>query len=309
MVRVSGAYKERLRKIFVGTQGVRAGWSILIFAALLIPGVFIAKFLMQDHSAPSTDEITLGSAFTLEAAQLVFIVGATVITGRIEGRAVWSYYGLAGRRPLVKFLTGWVGGLLCLSLVVGTLYAGGYLLFDGQILHGLPALGYGLVWSLIFMMVAIREEVLFRGYLQATLTRAIGFWPAAIMLSLLFGAGHLQNDGETITGIVGVILHGLLYCFLLRISGSLWLGIGFHMTWDWAQSYLYGTPQSGHMMQGHLFMAHATGNPLMSGGGTGPEGSLLSGPPQLLGLLVLFWAARRAGLFERGNMTMETIGR
>ena len=181
------------------------------------------------------------------------------------------------------------------------LNTGGYLVFDGKALRGLSALGYGLVWLLDFMIVGIREEALFRGYLQATLTRGIGFWPAAILLSLLFGAGHLQNAGESITGIMGVIAHALFYCLLLRLSGSLWLGIGFHAAWDWAQSYLYGTPQSGHMMQGHLFIAHARGNPLMSGGSAGPEGSLLGLPAQVIGLFVFLWAVKRAGLFERAG--------
>jgi hypothetical protein len=87
-----------------------------------------------------------------------------------------------------------------------------------------------------------------------------------------------------------VTIRALLYCFLLRLTGSLWLGIGFHAAWDWAQSFLYGTPQSGHVMQGHLFSTHALGAPLMSGGVVGSEGSLLWAPPFVLGLLVFFWA-------------------
>jgi hypothetical protein len=61
-------------------------------------------------------------------------------------------------------------------------------------------------------------------------------------------------------------------------------------------------------MQGHLFAAHAVGDPLMSGGGRGPEGSLLWGPPQVLGLLVLFWVARRAGLFDRPALAYIPAG-
>jgi uncharacterized protein len=149
-------------------------------------------------------------------------------------------------------------------------------------LQGLPALGYGLAWLLDFIMVGITEEALYRGYLQATLTRGIGFWPAAISLSLLFGAAHLQNAGETVPGIIGVILHGLFYCLLVRLKGSLWLGIGFHAAWNWAQSYLYGTAQSGHLMQGHLFVTRASGDALISGGSAGPEGSLLGLPVEAI---------------------------
>jgi hypothetical protein len=104
-----------------------------------------------------------------------------------------------------------------------------------------------------------------------------------------------------------VIVHGLFYCLLLRLSGSLWLGIGFHAAWNWAQSYLYGTAQSGHLMQGHLFVARARGDALFSGGSAGPEGSLLGLPVQAIGLLVFLWAVKRAGLFFGGREDREPL--
>jgi membrane protease YdiL (CAAX protease family) len=300
---------DKLRWIFCGSQGIRSGWSIALFAVILAPAAFVSNIVMHHLPSLLQGEIEIGDSLVFETLQLVAILGAMAIMASIEGRNVWSYYGLAGRRPIAKLLFGLGGGLVCLSLVVGAMIAGGYLVFDARALYGLPALGYGLIWLLDFMIVGIREEALFRGYLQATLTRGIGFWPAAILLSLLFGAGHLQNAGENITGIMGVIAHALFYSLLLRLSGSLWLGIGFHAAWDWAQSYLYGTPQSGHMMQGHSFMAHARGNLLMSGGSAGPEGSLLGLPAQVIGLSVFLRAVKRAGLFVKGRNSPELLRR
>jgi len=301
---MSAANKAGLRWVFLGSQGIRAGWSLLIFATLMAPLVLFANVAMHNYPSLFTGTIGPGTSLLIEAVQLFFILGATTITGRIEGRAVRSYYGLAGHRPIAKLLAGWTGGLVCLSLVVGVLHVGGYLVFDGWALHGLPIVGYGLVWLLDFLMVGVREEVLFRGYLQATLTRGMGFWPAAILLSVLFGAGHIPNAGETVVGITGVMIRAMFYCLLLRLTGSLWLGIGFHAAWDWAQSYLYGTPQSGHVMQGHWFSTHPMGAPSMSGGNVGPEGSLLWGPPFVLGLLVFFWVLRRAGLLVAAKQTL-----
>jgi hypothetical protein len=307
MARSSTTDKAKLRWIFHGSQGLRAGWSILIFAALQAPAVLIANIVMRHLPSLLNGEMSLGDSLVFEALQFVVILGAMAIMARIEGRDGWSYYGMAGRRPIAKFLYGFGGGLVCLSLVVGALYADGHLAFGGAALQRLSALGYGLAWLLDFIMVGITEEGLYRGYLQATLTRGIGFWPAAIGLSLLFGAGHLQNAGETVPGIIGVIVHGLFYCLLLRLSGSLWLGIGFHAAWNWAQSYLYGTAQSGHLMQGHLFVARARGDALFSGGSAGPEGSLLGLPVQAIGLLVFLWAVKRAGLFFGGREDREPL--
>jgi len=102
------------------------------------------------HHLPSLREgdIALGDSLVIEALQVVAILGAMAIMAWIEGRNVWSYYGLAGRRPIAKVLFGLGGGLVCLSLVVGTLSAGGYLVFDGRALQGLAALGYGSAWLL-----------------------------------------------------------------------------------------------------------------------------------------------------------------
>ena len=65
--------------------------------------------------------------------------------------------------------------------------------------------------------------------------------------------------------------------------------IGLHMAWDWAQSFLYGVPDSGQLVQGRLFATHPSGNPMLSGGTVGPEGSVLLVPVLALVLVVLFY--------------------
>jgi membrane protease YdiL (CAAX protease family) len=289
--------------IFVGPDGIRVGWSVLLFILLLaVPSVPIRLAVVHFHLLPK-GEIPPGLGLVAETLNLATVFFATAIMARIEKRRFWLY-GLASKRPSLHFLIGCAGGLASLSLVICALFSGGYLVFDGLGLHGLPIVGYGLVWLLGFFLVGVSEEWLFRGYLQYTLARAIGFWPAALVLSLVFAAGHLTNNGENALGIAQVVAAGLVFCLLLRTSGSLWLAIGFHTTWDWAQSYLYGTPDSGLVMRGHLLITHAAGNPRFSGGTAGPEGSAFAMPLLLLGPLVLVFLYRRAGLFP----TAQTSG-
>jgi hypothetical protein len=61
------------------------------------------------------------------------------------------------------------------------------------------------------------------------------------------------------------------------------------MAWDWAQSFLYGVPDSGQLVQGRLFATHASGNVLLSGGTVGPEGSVLLVPVMALVIVVLLY--------------------
>lgn len=305
MTLISPQHRATLRWIFRGPNGIRAGWGVLIFILILaVPTTPLRLYVAHHHLMPK-GEIAPGLVLINDAMTLALILAATAIMARIEKRSVWSY-GLSGRRRMAHFLAGCLGGFLCLSLLVGILYAGDYLSFDGLALHGPAILAYGLIWFAGFILVGMAEETMFRGYLQYTLARGVGFWPAAVILSLLFAALHIGNHGENVFGILQVVAAGLALSLLLRVSGSLWLSIGFHTAWDWAQSYFYGTPDSGLMMKGHLFMTHATGNPRFSGGTAGPEGSMLATPLLILGPLLIAYLCRRAGLLADHNNTIPT---
>jgi uncharacterized protein len=112
------------------------------------------------------------------------------------------------------------------------------------------------------------------------------FWMAAWVTSTLFGLIHSFNSGENWMGIFAAASIGFVFCVSVRITGSAWWAIGCHAAWDWSESYFYGTANSGLLARGHLLTSSPAGNPFLSGGADGPEGSLL-----VLGaiLLLLFF--------------------
>jgi hypothetical protein len=123
--------------------------------------------------------------------------------------------------------------------------------------------------------------------------KALGFWTAALLLSFLFGLGHASNLGESPIGLLSASLASLVFCLSLWRTGSLWWAIGFHTTWDWAQSFLYGVADSGTMVQHHLFSSHPAGRPILSGGATGPEGSIfILAVLAFISLIILFTLPR-----------------
>ena len=284
------------------------GGRVFLFLAMIaVPAVLIQVVLAHFHhkrpdGAVSPAFLTIG-----ELTAVLLILGATTVVGRLEGRSVLSY-GLAGARPLGDLTAGAVGGFVSLTVLVGALSAGRFLLFDGVVLHAAQAAAYGVTWLFAFFLVGLAEETMFRGYLQTSLSRRIGFWKAAIVLSLLFAVAHLGNRGETVPGLIGVVAAGLLFCALLRVSGSLWLGIGFHAAWDWSQSFLYGVADSALMFKGHLMESHPAGNVWLSGGSAGPEGSALAPVGFLLCPLLLvwmWWAARHR--FRRTHVVAGSL--
>jgi membrane protease YdiL (CAAX protease family) len=295
--------KRDMHWVFVGAEGLRAGWGVLLFVLLFI-GFSFLSFQVLKHllpPRPHSPVFALRLAFISEGAQLVPLLLATGIMALIERRPLLAY-GYQGKARAVRFLSGLVWGFVALSALVLVLWKAGLLAFDGVQLRGADIWKYALGWGVLFLVVAVFEESTLRGYLQFTLTRGIGFWWGALLLSFLFGFSHGTNPGETPVGLFGAAAVGLVFCLSLWYTGSLWWALGCHASWDWAESYFYGTSDSGLMAQGHLFGEHPTGPLLWSGGTTGPEGSLLVLVLlAIMALLMWLWWGRRVESPFRGS--------
>jgi uncharacterized protein len=112
-------------------------------------------------------------------------------------------------------------------------------------------------------------------YIQLRKAPHGGFWQAAWVTSAGFGFIHTHNNGENWMGILAAATIGFVFCVSVRVTGSAWWAIGCHASWDWAESYFYGTADSGFYARGHLLTSIPSGSPLWSGGTAGPEGSVL----------------------------------
>lgn len=309
---VGTVYPDRT-SFFFGDEGLRAGWGILLYLSLLV-GLFFTARLGISYLAPAfalqtavPGEHSPRSLLVDEATAFLVVALASWIMSRIERRSLGSY-GLGETRKLPRFLGGLGWGIGFLSLLVLALKLSGLLVFDSRLLHGAEILRYGAIWAIGFLLVALFEEYLLRGYLQFTLSRglasifdtfdtahsrAYGFWTAALLLSFVFGLNHHENPGESPLGLLAAGIAGLVFCLSLWRTGSLWWAIGFHASWDWAQSFLYGVADSGTMVQFHLFATHPSGRAFLSGGATGPEGSILILPIMTLTAAVILLTLRQ----------------
>jgi membrane protease YdiL (CAAX protease family) len=287
----SASSKWTLRSSFVGPQGIRSGWSMLIFTMILVVEVLATRVPVNLllHSMKPNPSLEAWSPVVAAGVLALLVLAATAIMAKIEGSPVLSY-GFIDKHRLSRFLLGVAGGVAALSALVLALRMSGWLIFDGRALHGMSAWSYGLQWGIAFLLTALFEESLLRGYLQSTLTRGVGFWWAAVLLSLAFGATHLANHGESPIGIFSVVGAGLLFCLSLWLTKSLYWAVGLHAGWDWSQSYLYGVPDSGQVASGHLFATHPSGALIWSGGPTGPEGSIYM-IPTLAAIALGLWIA------------------
>jgi uncharacterized protein len=270
----------------MGPGGIRAGWRLLIFLAIIL-GLMTGLSLLTlalSHGQPLKPVLTPQAVLFGEGLVFLFVVFATLVMSKMEHRK-FADYGL----PLHNAFRGrfWQGtaiGFAAISALLFFMRGVGVFQFGAIALHGIAILKYAALWGAAFLAVAFFEEFGFRGYALFTLTTGIGFWPAAILASICFGLVHRGNSGESWTGVLTVGMVGLLFCLLIRRTGDLWMPIGFHAAWDWGESYFYGVPDSGNVTPGHLFNARFSGPAWLTGGTVGPEGSWLC-----VVLLVILW--------------------
>jgi uncharacterized protein len=226
------------------------------------------------------------------ATELIAFAGAfsaAWVMSRLERRN-FGEYGLPLRGAFGKrFWQGTLFGGLEISAVLGALAALGYYHFGFLAIQGAMVLRWAIFWALVFLVVGLYEEFAFRGYVQFTIAQGLRFWPAAVVLSLMFGARHLYNPGETWTGIADIVLTGLFWCFTLRRTGNLWFAVGMHAAFDFGETFVYSVPDSGVIFPGHLSSASLAGPAWLTGGTAGPEASVFD----FLVLLAFFYSFHR----------------
>ena len=284
-------YGSSFKNLFIGSDGVRSGWRVLLFyavLALLIASLILARRAVRAwlNMPPQPIGALTPSRMLLNEGMLLFgVLVTSAIFARFERRS-FADYGLPVQGVFgAQFLEGLLWGVALMSCVLVVLRATGNFNFGSIGLPPQKILMFGLIWAIVFAMVGVTEGFAFSGYPLFALARGLGFWPAAGLLAVFFGSVHLViNAGENWLGSVSLVTVGLLLPFTIRRTGSLWFAIGIHAAWDWAQSFLYGVPDSGITVHGHLLNPSFHGSKWMTGGTAGPEASIVT----LLGYVFAF---------------------
>ena len=160
-------------------------------------------------------------------------------------------------------------------------------------------------WAILFLAAAVSEEMPFRGYMLQNLWEEFGFWPAAIVTSIIFVFIHTGNPhfGEhPWLAAINIAGDGVWACLSVLWTRSLWLAWGQHFAWNLFEGPVLGAPVSGIQM--HSLIVQQSTTSILSGGAFGPEGGLVSSIALIVGLAALFWL-RRAGAFSKLPDTRE----
>lgn len=224
--------------------------------------------LALDGAAPELARIGLTSVVFGAVAACVAYVGVEVV---LLGRSP-ADIGLATSGAV----RGVAGGLVLGALVMGAVFlvfwvCGWYrpsgLLDRSPGLVGVALLG----WCL----VALTEEVVFRGMVTRRIASAWGTVPALVLSALVFGAAHagtaVDASRAVVIGASGALLFGSAYL----LTKTLWLPIGIHAGWNIVQDAMLGG--DGAIRPGATVIdAELTGPVWATGGTSGPEAGIVA---------------------------------
>jgi membrane protease YdiL (CAAX protease family) len=204
-------------RVFIGPQGLRAGWSILFAACLfyflriVFGTIFYTAGFVDENSGQ-----TAASTIILELIPFLSMLVAGAAIALIERRSILSY-NLAGPRRLAGFALGAASGFIALTALIGALGLGGWLRFDSSALSGLSAFRFAALWGCAFLLVGCVEEGLFRCYLLSTLTRGLNFWWALAAVAIMCAWLRFHNPpGPSAFGVYIVAGLGLVPCYILH---------------------------------------------------------------------------------------------
>ena len=263
--------------------------AMLIAVGLLILGIVLSGFI-----AGLLQKLVLANT-GLSVQTLVEIVAVPVliIVYKLAIRRLGEHPRDDFKDPnaLKHLLLGIGAGLLIFSLAVGIADLMGVYTVRGK--GDLTGLFTALVGSAIFP--AVNEEMLFRGILFRWIEEFGGSWMALLVTSALFGCAHLLNPHASPIAAVGIAFEaGIMLGAAYMLTRSLWLPMGLHAAWNFAQGEIYDIPVSGTPVHG-MIDARLCCDPLLTGNGFGLEASPIAIVVATLFGLGLLWLAIRKG--------------
>lgn len=246
---------------------------LILPALLLIVGLFqwVGYLILgldpsNFHFEKSPFQETIGALFTL---------GGTVVTVGIFRRFIdqetfrsMGFYPNGYRKELIIGI--WLGTLIMATGFV-TLVFLQKIQWTGTNMD-LSNILLGVVW---FILVALSEELLLRGYVLNNLMKSMNHWIALPVSAVMFSLIHIFNDNFSWIGFWNLILAGILLGLPYIYTKSLWLPIALHFSWNFFQGIIFGFNVSGHVTYSLLTQSRTADN-LWNGGKFGFEGSVLS---------------------------------
>ena len=269
---------------------IRSGWKIFLVFLLTYGLSFIVSIILGIVLAiigsvtGNTEYLLTGNIASIINSELIFLVSVVLsnCVSIISCIIVWKWLdkkkiremGVTSiKRGRNEFLVGLGVGAITISIVAVGIICFGNVEFVNPI--NKPNISLSLIYGLIsFVFVGFGEEILSRGYIMSVLKQTRSKWVVLVGPALIFAMLHLANNGISVLAFINLFLVGLLFAYMFMKSKNIWMPIGYHITWNYFQGYIWGFGVSGNDVQGLYKIKNVSDN-IINGGAFGPEGGLM----------------------------------
>ncbi|MEO8582220.1 MAG: CPBP family intramembrane glutamic endopeptidase [Flavitalea sp.] len=273
---------------------IKQGWAralILLIAYVLLTvmaGMLIDKYLVPQKVASGQTVspeivITTSTLFFFTVSFIISIVTVFVCRKFLDKRSFVSL----GLKPKYFFPGGIIGLLTGLFLVC----TGALVIYslDGLKWVDISFKAEDFFSSIILLiMVAVSEELVFRGYILRNFGKSFNQWLSLLITSVLFALVHISNPGIPVLGMINIFLGGLALGLAYMYSRNLWAPILFHFSWNFFQGPVLGFPVSGFPFSS-ILSAEETQAYWLNGGDFGFEGSVVCTVLLIVACTIFAW--------------------
>lgn len=304
------------QQLFLNEHGrLRTGLRLVVFlfvyVALLVLFGMVARvgYLVAIRISPAASPGPYVGDVIFRGMLLATSLIAGFVCTRLLDGLPWRAVGLWFHKSWLRdFVVGSLIGVLSLALATLIATLGGGLRFS---LSGremiLPVVQTLVFSALLFIIAALAEEALLRGYPLQTMTRARLFILGAIITSVTFAALHMGNPNFRLgIPVLNLVIAGIWFGVAYWRTRSLWLPLGIHWAWNWALGSLFGLPVSGltDIAPYPLLRGVDLGPTWLTGGGYGVEGGI-AGTVALIISTIFVWRTRWLSAAEE-NLKMSS---
>jgi serine/threonine protein phosphatase Stp1 len=267
-------------------------WLAILAALAIAASILYVGFDIEDSVVTTTGLSWIPVLTDISSLLIVFplILLAAVLAGRLTGVNALAL----GQVPKGSGFVGLLLGLALISVAVGISFATGSAKFvgDGSPLN-IPAMAFA---SLVYLIVAIGEEALFRGWLQPFIARYWGATAAAVIAAATFAAAHSIFVSNPPLVIANLFLGGLVMGFLAVRYGGIAAPVMFHFGWNWADYFFFAlTPNPGKLSFGAIVDVDLSGSAQIGGIVDGMMANIFATLILLAMAAALFVSLRRSG--------------
>jgi len=272
-------------------------YYLVILTVFILGGGLCLQLLAPEEVREGSQDIDFSILLVVQVLLAPLVVAATrVFAQKIDEKplsalgAVWPEGGGERLRQTTLFSI-FLAQFLLISWLLLT-FAFAEVRLDAEVVGVEPSEGGGILtaalYGLGFIIVAMMEELIFRGYLFTTLRERLPWIHAGGVTALLFALLHSEDPKISAAGLGNIFLLGFILAALRELTGSLWPGAVFHATWNTTVACLLSLPLGGEQLQG-LFRVSVEGAEIYTGGEFGPEGSWLLTGPLVVVVMLFTW--------------------